>query len=83
MGFETIECMDGICYIICLLFSYIYVLHFSFTIPTQEVDLGLAADLGTLQRFPKIIGNDSLCRELVYTGRKFTAEEAKDIGFVR
>ena len=49
----------------------------------QEVELGIAADLGTLQRFPKIIGNDSLCRELVYTGRKFTAAEAKDIGFVR
>jgi len=48
----------------------------------KEVDLGLAADLGTLQRFPKIIGNDSLCRELVYTGRKFHAEEAKGMGFV-
>ena len=24
----------------------------------QEIDLGLAADLGTLQKFPKIIGND-------------------------
>jgi len=48
----------------------------------KEVDLGLAADVGTLQRFPKIIGNDSLCRELVYTGRKFLAEEAKEIGFI-
>lgn len=48
----------------------------------KEVDLGLAADLGTLSRFPKVVGNDSLCRELVYTGRKFTAQEAKDVGFV-
>jgi len=48
----------------------------------KEVDLGLAADLGTLSRFPKIVGNDSLCRELVYTGRKFLADEAKDVGFV-
>uniref|UniRef100_A0A2C9JJ34 Delta(3,5)-Delta(2,4)-dienoyl-CoA isomerase, mitochondrial n=1 Tax=Biomphalaria glabrata TaxID=6526 RepID=A0A2C9JJ34_BIOGL len=48
----------------------------------KEVDIGLAADLGTLQRFPKIIGNDSLYRELAYTGRKFDAEEAKSIGFV-
>jgi len=24
----------------------------------KEIDLGLAADLGTLQKFPKIIGND-------------------------
>lgn len=49
----------------------------------KEVDIGLAADIGTLQRFPKIVGNDSLVRELVYTARKFTSEEAKEIGFVR
>lgn len=24
----------------------------------KEVDIGMAADVGTLQRFPKIIGND-------------------------
>ncbi|XP_005100943.1 delta(3,5)-Delta(2,4)-dienoyl-CoA isomerase, mitochondrial isoform X1 [Aplysia californica] len=48
----------------------------------KEIDIGLAADLGTLQRFPKIIGNDSLCRELVYTARKFTPEEAKHMGFI-
>ena len=49
----------------------------------QEVDLGLTADLGTLQRFPKIIGNDSLARELAFTARKMYASEAKDAGFVR
>ncbi|XP_059173333.1 delta(3,5)-Delta(2,4)-dienoyl-CoA isomerase, mitochondrial-like isoform X2 [Physella acuta] len=48
----------------------------------KEIDLGLAADLGTLQRFPKIIGNDSLFRELTYTARKFVADEAKSMGFV-
>ncbi|KAJ7357768.1 Putative enoyl CoA hydratase [Desmophyllum pertusum] len=48
----------------------------------KEIDIGLAADLGTLQRFPKIIGNDSLARELCFTGRRFTAEEALKFGFV-
>ena len=24
----------------------------------KEIDIGMAADVGTLQRFPKIIGND-------------------------
>jgi delta(3,5)-delta(2,4)-dienoyl-CoA isomerase len=43
----------------------------------------LAADIGTLQRLPKIIGNDSLARELIYTARKFTSEEAKSLGLVR
>ncbi|KZC09981.1 Delta(3,5)-Delta(2,4)-dienoyl-CoA isomerase, mitochondrial [Dufourea novaeangliae] len=48
----------------------------------KEVALGMAADVGTLQRFPKIIGSDSLVRELVYTARKFTASEALQHGFV-
>ncbi|KAH9519518.1 putative enoyl CoA hydratase [Bulinus truncatus] len=48
----------------------------------KEVDIGLAADLGTIQRFPKIIGNDSLFREFAYSCRKFDAEEAKSMGFV-
>nr|XP_031836333.1 delta(3,5)-Delta(2,4)-dienoyl-CoA isomerase, mitochondrial isoform X2 [Nomia melanderi] len=48
----------------------------------KEVDIGMAADVGTLQRFPKIIGSDSLVRELVYTARKFTASEALQHGFV-
>jgi enoyl-CoA hydratase/carnithine racemase len=49
----------------------------------QEIDLGLAADLGTLQRFPKVIGNDSYARELAFTARKFYADEAKQMGFIR
>merc|ERR1719316_1279578 len=48
----------------------------------KEVDVGLAADLGTLQRLPKIVGNDSIVRELAYTARRFGAREAKDIGFL-
>lgn len=44
--------------------------------------MGLAADIGTLQRFPKVTGNDSKARELALTGRKFGAIEAKEIGFV-
>ncbi|WVQ96713.1 hypothetical protein IAU59_003820 [Kwoniella sp. CBS 9459] len=47
-----------------------------------EVNVGLAADIGTLQRFPKIVGNDSVARELALTGRKFDAKEALYIGFV-
>jgi len=48
----------------------------------REVDLGLAADIGTLQRLPRIIGSDSLVRELCYTGRDFYSSEAKDCGLV-
>jgi len=42
----------------------------------KEVDIGLAADIGTLQRFQKVVGNDSWSRELSYTARFFLAEEA-------
>lgn len=42
----------------------------------------MAADVGTLQRMPKIIGNMSTFNELAFTARKFDCTEAKDLGFV-
>jgi delta(3,5)-delta(2,4)-dienoyl-CoA isomerase len=48
----------------------------------KEVDIGLAADVGTLQRLPKIVGNDSLVRELSYTARRMMADEALQMGLV-
>lgn len=47
----------------------------------KEIDLGMVADLGTLQRLPKLIP-DGLVRELAYTGRKLDAEEALRVGLV-
>ncbi len=47
----------------------------------QEINIGMAADVGTLQRLPKIIP-DSKMREMAYTGRRMYAEEAKDTGLV-
>ncbi len=48
----------------------------------KEVDVGLAADVGTLQRLPKVVGNDSLVRELAYTARRMDAAEAARFGLV-
>lgn len=48
----------------------------------REVAIGLAADIGSLQRFPRLIGNDSVFRELAYTAREFGADEAQGIGFL-
>lgn len=48
----------------------------------KEVDLGLAADVGTLQRLPRVIGNASLVNELVFTARKMEAAEAHQVGLV-
>lgn len=51
--------------------------HFSI----KEIDMGMTADVGTLQRLPKLIG-DGLVRELAYTGRKFASDEAERCGLV-
>ena len=48
----------------------------------REVRLGLAADVGTLQRFPKLVGFGSRVRELCLTGDDFSAQDALNIGFV-
>lgn len=47
----------------------------------REIDIGMTADVGTLQRLPKIIP-DGVVRELAYTGRNMDAEEAREVGFV-
>ena len=47
----------------------------------KEIDMGMAADVGTLQRLPRIIG-DGLLRELAYTGRMVEPDEAQRIGLV-
>ncbi|XP_072464429.1 delta(3,5)-Delta(2,4)-dienoyl-CoA isomerase, mitochondrial [Notamacropus eugenii] len=48
----------------------------------KEVDIGLAADVGALQRLPRIIGSRSLVSELVFTARKMMADEALSSGLV-
>nr|XP_022912234.1 delta(3,5)-Delta(2,4)-dienoyl-CoA isomerase, mitochondrial-like isoform X2 [Onthophagus taurus] len=48
----------------------------------KEVDIGMAADVGTLQRLPKVIGSDSLVRELCYTARELHSDEALSCGLV-
>ena len=48
----------------------------------KEVDMGLAADVGTLQRLPKCIGSQSLVNELCLTARKMGSEEAMACGLV-
>jgi enoyl-CoA hydratase len=47
----------------------------------REIDIGMTADVGTLQRLPKIIP-DGVVRELAYTGRNMGAEEAREVGFI-
>lgn len=47
----------------------------------QEINIGMTADVGTLQRMPKLVP-EGVVRELAYTGRRMGAQEAKERGFV-
>ncbi len=47
----------------------------------EEIHIGMAADVGTLQRLPKLIA-PAIAAELAYTGRRFSADEAKGFGLV-
>lgn len=47
----------------------------------KEVEVGLAADLGTLQRLPGIVGFGN-AMELALTARHFSGLEAKQLGLV-
>jgi enoyl-CoA hydratase len=47
----------------------------------KETELGMTADVGTLQRLPKLIPA-GIVKELAFTGRKFAAAEAQQFGLV-
>ena len=47
----------------------------------KETELGMTADVGTLQRLPHLMPQ-GLVRELAYTGRNMPSSEAKECGFV-
>ncbi|KAI1491797.1 ClpP/crotonase-like domain-containing protein [Biscogniauxia mediterranea] len=48
----------------------------------KEVDIGLAADIGTLSRLPKVVSSFSWVKDVCLTARDFGAEEALAVGFV-
>lgn len=48
------------------------------TFSIREIDVGLTADVGTLQRLPRLIG-EGMARELAYTGRNVGGREAREI----
>jgi enoyl-CoA hydratase len=47
----------------------------------EEINIGMTADVGTLQRMPKLVA-EGIVRELAYTGRRWSAAEAQAAGFV-
>jgi enoyl-CoA hydratase len=47
----------------------------------QEINIGMTADLGTLQRLPKLIP-EGVVHEMAYTGRRLPAQRALAVGLV-
>ena len=47
----------------------------------KEIDIGIVADVGTLQNLPSLIP-EGLVRELAFTGRNMSADEACRAGFI-
>jgi enoyl-CoA hydratase len=47
----------------------------------HEINIGMTADVGTLQRLPKLIPS-GVAREYAYTGRRMPAERAHRLGLV-
>ena len=81
----VISCIDGFCLggatsIISCCDMRFCTLDTKFSI--REIEIGLTADIGVLQRFGKQIGNDSLFRQYCYTGEIFNGKQALEFGLV-
>jgi enoyl-CoA hydratase/carnithine racemase len=49
-------------------------------ISANDIQIAITNDVGTLQRLPKIVNNQSWVRELVYTGRNASSQECYEHG---
>jgi enoyl-CoA hydratase len=72
-------CIGGALDMVCASDSRYCTKDAFFTI--KETQLGMTADVGTLQRLPKLMPQ-GVVRELAFTGRNLTASEALQFGFV-
>jgi enoyl-CoA hydratase len=48
----------------------------------QEINLGMTADVGTLQRLGKVVP-EGFAREMAFTGRRYPAARAYEVGLVQ
>lgn len=48
----------------------------------KEVEIGVASDVSTLTRLPKVVGSYAWVKDICLTARTFGAEEALRVGFV-
>ncbi|KAI4106417.1 MAG: hypothetical protein L6R37_002215 [Teloschistes peruensis] len=80
-----IAVLHGYCYglgIDLSLCADVRIAHSSTRFSVKEIDIGLAADVGTLSRLGKATGNLSWVKDVCLTAREFGAEEALARGFI-
>jgi enoyl-CoA hydratase len=51
------------------------------TFSVRETRIAMVADVGSLQRLPRVIG-DGAAREWIFTGGDYTAQQARDVGLL-
>ncbi|OJD29181.1 enoyl-hydratase isomerase family protein [Diplodia corticola] len=81
----TIAVLHGICYGLAIDLSLacdVRLCAADAAFAVKEVDIGIAADIGTLTRLPKAVGNASWAKDVALTARVFGADEALREGFV-
>ncbi|KAM9903352.1 hypothetical protein OXX79_003412 [Metschnikowia pulcherrima] len=85
MRTPTIALLNGVCYGLALDLASAC----SIRIATQdvkfsirEIKIGIVADMGSLQRITRLVGNVSLVNQYALTGEVFGAEQALHLGFV-
>lgn len=84
-GKPVITCIHGACIgagleLICACDIRFATVNSQFSL--KEVDLGIVADLGGLQRLIKIVGSSSWVYDVCLSGRLFDGEEALRTGLV-
>ncbi|KAH8700074.1 ClpP/crotonase-like domain-containing protein [Phaeosphaeriaceae sp. PMI808] len=81
----VIAVLHGISYGLALDMALACDIRFSTTdtkFSVKEVDIGIAADIGTLSRLPHSVGNHSWVKEIALSARIFGSEEALTHGLV-
>lgn len=85
MRTPTIALLNGVCYGLALDIAAacsIRIATKDAKLSIREIQIGIVADMGSLQRMTSLVGNKSKMNQYALTGQVFGAEEALDIGFI-
>lgn len=85
MRTPTIALLNGVCYGLALDIAAACTIRIATQdakLSIREIQIGIVADMGSLQRMTSLVGNKSIMNQYALTGQVFGAEEALKIGFI-